>query len=174
MDRESEGEDSDDSGLFSSNFKVSHTNSEFSIPDTQSYELPTLFNGKTDPMLSGAQQWTRQRSTRKSKIPGFFEKVTTTGKQNAKLVRDLITTSDERTGEEDLTKTSAKVKLWIAAIAADLATLKDEGTWSEALEPLANIKALPSHVSLKFKRNRHGEPQEFEACVVAGGNHQIV
>lgn len=141
-----EGEDSDASDPFPLEFDVTNSNLNLSTSYNPEIVTPIPSFENIHPISSSNQPWIPRRSPRKCKKPEFLGKLTTRWKHKAKHVLIPNMTSDEPTFAEalNLNATSAELKLWIEAISAELATLKDKGTWSKVLEPLTDIKALAS------------------------------
>lgn len=90
-----------------------------------------------------------------------------------------ITTTDTPRVREAMSATRTEVQLWENAIVDELKSLESMKTWdpvdSSELQDIRSgvIKALPSHVVLKIKRDERGAPSRFEARVVAGGHLQV-
>jgi hypothetical protein len=61
--------------------------------------------------------------------------------------------------------------LWEAAIAEELESLREAGTW-ELVEPPRGIKVFPSRFVLKVKRNSDGSLERRKARLVLKGNFQ--
>lgn len=81
-----------------------------------------------------------------------------------------VTTSDEPKLSEALK--SAERKYWLEAVREEFKTLEKNGTWEVHDNPPKGVKALPSGIILKIKRDEHSDPARFKARLVARGNFQ--
>lgn len=108
---------------------------------------------------SSTQPPPRRKSTGKHKKPDYFGKYTMTPrrKHKAKVILISITTSDKPTIQEAMQATPAEMEFLNKAIDVVISTLCAEETWTEVQDREGNIKALPSHIVLKIKRNKHGQ-----------------
>lgn len=161
--------DSDISDIFPTDFENPKKNTVADENDSNEYWKDSLSSSDQGP----AQTLAPRRSTRNKKTPAYYGNKTKQRKHKAKVIKIPTTTSDEPSVKEALNATSAEVKLWREAIDEELGTLQDKGTWSETDDKAAYEPALPSHLVLKIKRNKHGQAKKFKARIVPGGNRQV-
>ena len=83
-----------------------------------------------------------------------------------------------------MNSTSQEILPWREAIYNELQTLTQKQTWRKAgnlpnssssyrVSSIEGKTVLPSHVVLKIKRDKNGNPEKFKARVVAGGTIEL-
>ncbi len=83
-----------------------------------------------------------------------------------------ITTSDTPTVKQALEESTPEEReLWLAAIQEELDSLSEKQTW-KPVENDPRLRALPTHIILRIKRDENGNPIRFKARIVVGGHLQ--
>ena len=119
-----------------------------------------------------------RRSSRNKKAPDRY------GYSSHPVISFPITKSDEPSVREAMSATRDEVELWKRPIDTELQTLQNKGAWTKAghtKSPTTRFKTrgpkgemiVPTHVVLNIKRDEEGNPVQFKARVVAGGNFQV-
>lgn len=111
---------------------------------------------------------TLERPKRKVKLPERY------GFRVSTAIPFPITTLDQPSVSEAMKASPSEVSLWKEAINDEFKNLLEKETW-KPVHPVdyRTVKPLPTHVVLKIKRDNLGNPAQFKARVVAGGNLQI-
>lgn len=73
--------------------------------------------------------------------------------------------------------TEGNFKLWVDAMKQELKQLEDCNTWKKMemypQGPLITSNVLPTHMTIRIKRNEDGHTTRFKEIIIARRNHQI-